>query len=334
MADHEEIVPHPDFRDRKTGLVVFGILEIILGGICALMTLGMIFIMIGSTVLKKSSAAQMSSGMMISGALLYAMLTVWFIWMGIGSIKARRWARALLLVSSWLWLIGGIGGLIIMLMFMPDMYDKMAQSGKISEKMAEIIKYVMLGFMAFIYIVIPGALVLFYGNRNVKATCEFRDPQIRWTDKCPLPVLAVSLMCGLWAVLMLNKGFYGWVMPFFGYIVSGMAGAGVALISMLLLGYIAWGTYKLNIKAWWCAVLVTIVWSISMGITYLRMNLFDFYKKMNFSDQQLEIMKQYITPHYFMMVLLFGVCFVVGFLGYLLYIRRYFAAPSTQEGGS
>ena len=329
MTDHEEIVPRPDFKDRKTGLVVFGILEIILGGFCALFML----FMLASFFLKISSAVTMNSGMRISSALLYAMLAVWFIWMGIGSIKARRWARALLLVSSWIWLIGGICGLIFILIVMPDMYDKMAQSGKITEKMAQIMKYVMLGFMAFVYIVMPGALVLFYGSRNVKATCEFRDPRIRWTDKCPLPVLAVSLIYGSGAALMLKDGFYGWVIPFFGYILSGMAGAGVALISMLLLGYIAWGTYKLNIKAWWCAVLFTIAWSISNGITFLRMNLFDLYKKMNFSDQQLEMLKQFITPHYFMMALFFGVC-AVGFLGYLVYIRRYFAAPSTQEGGS
>jgi hypothetical protein len=333
MVDHEEVVQRPDFRDRKTGLVVFGILEIILGGLCALIMLIMIFFMIGSPILKKSSAAPMSSGMIIPVVLFYAMLAVWFIWMGIGSIKARRWARALLLVSSWIWLIGGIGGLIFMLVFMPDRYSQMAQSEQIHKEITVIIKYVMFGFMAVVYVIIPGGMVLFYRSRNVKATCEFRDPQIRWTDKCPLPVLAVSLMYGLWAGSMLNKGFYGWAIPFFGCILSGMAGAGVAFIGMLLLGYIAWGTYKLNIKAWWCAVLVTIAWSISMGITFLRVNLFDFYKKMNFSDQQLEIMKQYITPHYFTMALFSGVC-VVGFLGYLLYTRRYFVAPSTQEGGS
>ena len=333
MVDHEAVVQRLDFRDRKTGLVVFGILEVILGTFCALIVPLMIFGMIASAALNKSSAAPMSAGMIIPGVLFYVLLAVWFIWMGIGSIKAYRWARALLLVSSWIWLISGIGGLIFMLVLMPDMYNQMAQRGQMPKEMAVIMKYVILGFMAVVYVIIPGTLVLFYGRKNVKATCEFRDPKVRWTDKCPLPVLAVSLIFGFWAGSMLLMGFYGWAIPFFGRILSGPTGAGVVFISILLLGYVVWGTYRLSIKAWWCAVLVTIVWATSIGITFSRVSLWDFYEKMNFPQQQLEIMKQYVMPHYSIMALYFGV-FFVGFLGYLLYTRRYFSSPSTQEGVS
>lgn len=333
MVDHEEVVQRPDFRDRKTGLVVFGILEVILGLLCALIAPLMIFGMIIANTLNKSSAAPMSAGMIIPVVLLYVMLAVWLIWMGIGSIKVRRWARALLLVVSWIWLICGISGLIFMLFFMPDIYNPMAQSGEPHKEITVIMKYAMFGFMAVIYVIIPGALVLFYGSKSVKATCEFRDPHVRWTDKCPLPVLAVSLMYGLGAGSLLSMGFSGWAIPFFGCILNGIAGAGVALVCVLLLGYVAWGTYKLNIKAWWCAVLVTIVWAISTGITFSRVSLWDFYKKMNFSEQQLEIMKQYVLPQHSMYALFFGV-WVVGFLGYLLYTRRYFLSSSTQKGGS
>lgn len=293
----------------------------------------MIFGIIVSTALNKSSAVPMSAGMIIPAVLFYILVAVWFIWMGIGSIKARRWARALLLVSSWIWLISGICGLIIMLVFMPNMYDQMAQKGQIPKEITMIMQYAVFGFMAVVYVIIPGALVLFYGSKNVKATCEFRDPRVRWTDKCPLPVLAVSLICGFGAGSMLLIGFYGWAIPFFGYILTGIAGAGIALVDMLLLGYVAWGTYKLNIKAWWCAVLMTIAWAISTGITFSRVSLWDFYAKMNFPEQQLEIMKQYSLPQYSTMALLFGV-WVVGLLGYLLYTRRYFTSPSTQKDGS
>jgi len=333
MVDNEQTVQSSDFKDRKTGLVVFGILQIIFGGICALMVPLMILGMIASTALKDSSTMSMNASTMIPGVLFYILLAVWFIWMGIGSIRARRWASALLLVSSWLWLIGGISGLIFMLLLMPDMYDQVAKSGQMPQEMAAIMKYVMLGFTAVVYVIIPGTLVLFYGRKNVKATCAFRDPKVRWTDKCPLPVLAVSLMYGFWAGSMLLMGFYGWAIPFFGRILSGVTGAGVVLVGILLLGYVAWGTYRLRIKAWWCAVLVTIGWAISTGITFSRVSMWDFYEKMNFPEQQLEIMKQCGMPPTSAMTLFFGV-WVVGFLGYLLYTRRYFLAPSTQEGVS
>jgi len=332
MTDYEETPQSPDFKDRKTGLVVFGILQIIFGGFCALMVPLMIFGMIASAVLDNRSAAPMRPTMMIPGLLLYVLLAAWFIWMGFGSIKARRWARALVLVSSWLWLISGMGGLIFMLLLMPDMYDQMAESGQMPPGAARIMKYVMTGFMTVFYVIIPGVLVLFYGSKNVKATCEFRDSRVRWTDKCPLPVLALSLMFGFWAVSMLFMGFYGCVIPFFGFILTGLSGAGVVLLAILLFGYIAWGTYRLSINAWWCAVLVIIGWALSTGITFSRVSILDFYEKMNFSEQQLDIIRQYsILEDY--MVLFLGL-WVVGLLGYLLYTRRYFVLPAERESAS
>jgi len=329
MTDYEETLQSSDFKDRKTGLVVFGILHIIFGGFCALMVPFMIFGMIASTVLDNSAAAPMRPTMMIPALLLYVLLAVWFICMGIGSIKARRWARALILVSSCLWLISGIGGLIFMLLLMPDIYGQMGESGQMPPVVARIMKYVMAGFMTVFYGIIPAVLVLFYGSKNVKATCEFRDSRVRWTDKCPLPVLALSLIFGFWAVSMLFTLFYGWAIPFFGFILTGLSGAGVVLLAILLFGYVAWGTYRLSIKAWWCAVLVIIAWALSTAITFSRVSILDFYEKMNFPEQQLDIMKRFsISQDY--MVLFLGL-WAVAFLGYLLYTRRYFVPPPEQE---
>lgn len=326
MAEHEEMMQSSDFKDRRTGLVVFGILQIILGGLCALMVPFMVIGMIASAALRNSSAPPINTSMMIPGILFYVLAGVWFIWMGIGSVKARRWARALILVSSWLWLICGTGGLVFVLLLMPQMYDRMGQSGQMPPEAAAVMKYVMMGFMTVFYVIIPAVLVLFYGSKNVKATCEFRDSQVRWTDKCPLPVLAASLLFGVWAVSMLSLGAYGWTVPFFGFIATGIKGAAIALVGMLLYGYVARGLYKLSIKAWWCAVLLTIIWALSTAITFSRVPLLDFYQKMNFPQQQLDIIKQCI-PGTSTMALFFGL-WVVGFLVYLLYTKKYFALPS------
>jgi hypothetical protein len=329
MTDYEETLQSADFKDSKTGLIVFGILHIIFGGFCALMVPFMIFGMIASAFLGMSDPPSMRTTMVIPGLLLYLLLAVWFICMGIGSIKARRWARALILVSSCLWLICGFSGLIFILLLMPDIYDRMGENEQIPPELARIMKYVMAAFMTVLYVLIPAVLVLFYGSKNVKATCRFRDPQIRWTDKCPLPVLALSLMFGFWAVSMPFTGLYGWAVPFFGFILTGIRGAAVVLVVMLLSGYIAWGTYKLSIKAWWAAVLLIIAWALSTGITFSRVSILDCYEKMNFPEQQFDIMKQLsISQDY---LLLFSGLWFVGFLGYLLYTRRYFVRPAEQE---
>lgn len=330
MAEHEEIMQSSDFKDRKAGLVVFGILQIILGGLCALMVPFMVIGMIASVALRNTStpAPPINIGMMIPCLLFYVLAAVWFIWMGIGSVKARRWARALILVSSWLWLICGTCGLVFILLLMPHMYDKMGQNGQMPPEAAAVMKYVMIGFMTVIDVIIPAVLVLFYGGKNVKATCEFRDSKVRWTDKCPLPVLAVSLLFGVWAVSMLSLGACGWTIPFFGFIATGTKGAAIALVVMLLYGYVARGLYKLNIKAWWCAVLVTILWALSTVITFSRVSLLDFYQKMNFSQQLLDFYRQSGLPGT-STVALFTSLWLAGFLAYLLYTKKYFASKHT-----
>jgi len=319
-----------DIRDRKTGLVVFGIFEILLGVFIALMVPVMIFGLAVSSALAKGSASSVSAGTMIPALLFYVLLATWFIWMGIGSIQARRWARALLLVTSWYWLISGVMALVFMLGFLSDMYDQMGKSGQMPRQIAAVMKYVMIGFVAVFHIIIPGVFVLFYGSRHTKATCEHRDTRIRWTDKCPLQVLAVSLMSGCGAVCMPLMGFYGWVIPFFGFILTGFVGAVVALVTSVLLGYVAWGMYRSSVKAWWCAVVMMTAWGVSCCVTVSQVNLMDVYKKMNLPDQQLEVMKQFPFFSGHSMVLFCGV-WVVAVLAYLVYARKYL---SWQENGN
>jgi len=330
MTNSQETMQTSQFKDMRTGLIAFGVIQIIFGGFCALSIPLMIFGMLASTALGKSSAAPISVRMMVPSVLFYVVLAVWFIWMGIGSIKAKRWARALILVSSSLWLICGIGGLIFMLLFLPGMYDQMAKNPQMPPAAVSIMKFTMIGFMTVFYVVIPAVFVLFYKSKNVKATCEFRDPQVRWTDKCPLPVLAVSFIFGLWAASMLFTGCYKWTIPFFGFILSGLTGAAVVLIVMFISAYLAWGTYRLDIKAWWCSLFWIIAWALSTGITFSRVSIWDLYEKMNFPKEQMDMMRQYGMPQTSTMAVLVGL-WSLGLLAYLLYIRRYFVSPPGQE---
>jgi len=71
-----------------------------------------------------------------------------------------------------------------------------------------------------------GIWTFFYSSRHVKATCEARDPVPRWTDACPLPVLALCLWAWLCLPMMLFMPFSGhMVMPFFGMFLTGAPAA-------------------------------------------------------------------------------------------------------------
>jgi hypothetical protein len=161
MVDNQKAKEHLDFKDRRTGLVLFGIAHIIIGALCAL---GMLFTIVGAiavTALDRGAVSSMSIGQMALAALLYFLLALWFVWMGIGSMLARRWARALIVITSWLWLICGIGGFIVTLLFMPDVFGQMAMSGEIPPELAVIVQSIVTGFMAVILIIIPGAFYSF-----------------------------------------------------------------------------------------------------------------------------------------------------------------------------
>lgn len=329
MADQEQQVQLGEFKDRSTGLVLFGVFEILIGGICALLVPLMLVGVAVSARVDPAAGAAMNVRMMIPAAAIYVLAAVWFVWMGIGSIRARRWARALMLVSSWMWLIFGIVGLAFFIFFMGDMYDRMAQGGQMPPEALVVAKLVMTGVVGCIYVILPGIFVLFYQSKHVKATCERKDPQVRWTDKCPLPVLALSLMFGFGAFSMIWSASYGFIVPFFGVILDGIQGALATVVFTLVLGYVAWGTYKLKSGAWWTAVALNVLGTASAVITFSRVNMLEVWKRMDMPEQQLQVLRDSgiaeIMPWWM-------VIWAVPFLAYLLYTKRYFI-PSGQERG-
>jgi hypothetical protein len=248
--------------------------------------------------------------------------------MGIGSILARKWARALILITSWLWLISGVLSILFILLFMPDIFAPMAMGEETTKEIAVVVQSIVMGVMAVILIVIPGVFVLFYSSRHLKTTCEQRDPQVRWTDKAPLSVITVSSLFGVAAISMPFVGFYQWTIPFFGLVLSGLPGAAVVLIYSLLFAYAAWGTYKLQIMAWWCGLFLTIASGISMGITFSRVSLLEFYEQMNMPNESLDIMKEFGVFHDTTTYLIFWGIMAIGFLWFLIYTKKYFSGSS------
>jgi len=287
--------------------------------------------MLAATSIGGNAAASMNLSAIIPGVMVYVVLGGWFLAMGIGSVKARRWARALVLVSSWVCLVFGLTGLVAFLLFMPDMFDKIAESGAFPKGMAVVMKYATMGFIAVFLVLIPGVHVLFYGSKHVWATCQTRDPRLRWTDRCPLPVLALSLMAAFMAVSSLSIGFYGWATPFFGVILSGPAGAAVVLAWSILYGYVAWGTYRLSPRAWWCAVLLVIGSVLSVGLTFSRVSLLDLYEKMSLPPEQMKIMPAISTMLSRSYVMAWIGPWGIGSLAYLIYTRKYFVHPTQSE---
>ncbi|MBN2578201.1 MAG: hypothetical protein JXB10_04350 [Pirellulales bacterium] len=326
MSSVQTIESAPGFRDQRVGLIIFGILQILIGCIFGLMAP----LIVLSAMIPQMGAAQgeaMGLRMMIPSLFIYLVLAGAFIWLGIGSIRARRWAWTLTVVLSWMWLVIGVFSLLILICFMPMMWASIEQ-----QEQARMPPEMILGMQIFtgaifgcIYLLLPAVFLLFYQRSSVYATCQRRDLQIRWTDRCPMPVLALSLILGYSAISLFSLAAYGFVIPFFGVLISGLPGAIVVLMLIFANAYLAWENYRLKIAAWWGTLLLWIVMSLSSFLTFSRVNLMDMYEKMGIPKSQLEMIHKFGVAEWtsgpmFWLISIFGVMTIC----YLLYVRRYF----------
>ncbi len=116
--DNESPAPPvmPDFKDRRTGLITFGILEILLGVLCVLLSGLMV---LSQVMLSRTTATPLNWQMILPAIFMYLGIAVVFVWLGIGSIQCRGWARALMLIIAWIWLCVGIVMVPVMAVMMP-----------------------------------------------------------------------------------------------------------------------------------------------------------------------------------------------------------------------
>jgi hypothetical protein len=314
----------PAYKDRRTGLIVFGIFAVIIGAICALFVPLMIF---GQLINARKLGTDFDPSAALISSFVYGVMAVAMIWLGVGSILARRWARALLLCLGWIGLITGVLAMPAVFLAMDSIGDTLrAQGQTVPPATLAVIKFFAIATTFVIYIAIPGIAVLFYRSPHVKHTCEMRDPIVRWTDRCPLPVLALVLVKSFGAVmLLLILPIYGGAFPLAGYVVTGGAARLCWLIVVVFMAYAARGFYRLDRQAWLVyTVGATVLW-VSSLVTFQRIGLVDFYRQMGLPEGQLEVMAK--SPLFLNGSLLWlSLLSMVVFLGYLFYVRRYFPA--------
>ena len=181
-------------------------------------------------------------------------------------------------------------------------------------------------FMGVIFLVLPAVWVFFYRSPHVKATCEARDPVPRWTDGCPLPVLAVSLWLAMGVPMMLMMPLaYNSVLPFFGEFLTGMPGA---LGFLVLAGVWAWcarALYRLDVRGWWVMAVSFCAFTVSHVLTYSRHDVMELYALMGYPEQQMEQIKKFnfITSGWMVWGSLLT---MLPIFGYLIYVKKFFRA--------
>ena len=145
----------PEFKDRRTGLIIAGILQILMGALCALVIPLMIF---GQVMSARMNGGEAQYRMIAPVVAVYAIMAAVFIVLGIGSIRCRRWARAFSLILGWSWLVMGILGVLMYSVMLPRLFRSGAPGFQgLPESAKAVMVVVALTFMGLFFVLVPGA---------------------------------------------------------------------------------------------------------------------------------------------------------------------------------
>jgi hypothetical protein len=318
--------PLPAYKDRSTGLTIFGIMTILLGGLAGLLVPLMLF---GQMMAAKApNAPPVNHAAMVPGMAVYALLAVALIWLGIGSIQARRWARALLLIFSWSWLIMGIVMTAVIPFVMSQAMAHLPPNAKTGQPdlLPAAITGMVIGMTLFFFgffVLVPAVWTFFYNSRHVQNTCAARDPVPRWTDACPLPVLAFCLWTWLAVPMMLVMPLTGHpVMPCFGMFVSGLPGALFCVVIAAVWSVAGWWLYRLDARGWWLILVAMVLFAVSGLLTYAHHDISEMYQLQGLPQAQIDQIQKMglFTGN---RLSWFTALITLPFVGYLMFIKKY-----------
>jgi hypothetical protein len=321
-----EATPLPDYKDRSTGLMVFGIMTLLLGCLAGMFVPLMLF---GQMMAAKApNAPPANTTAILPAVAIYGGLAVTLIWLGIGSIQKRRWARALLLIFSWSWLVIGVFMTAIMPFFMVKVFANLPPNARTGQPVMPpaAITVMVIGMTIFFFlffVLVPAVWTFFYASRHVKATCEARDPVTRWTDACPLPVLGFSLWIWMAVPMMLVMPLTGRaVLPFFGMFISGLTGGLFCLLIAAVWGWAGWWLYRLDVRGWWLILIAMVVFTVSALLTYSQHDIIEMYQLQGLPQVQIDQVQKMGLLTGDRMIWFTALC-SLPFLGYLLFIKKY-----------
>ncbi len=310
--------PHaepPTHRDRRTRLLVLGALLVLLG--CGAVLVGGFTLLSVLAISRLGTASHLRPAQMIPSLLVYPAAGAVLITLGIGSIRCRRWARPLVLVLAWTWLVVGVSTCLLLFVMLPRILESMpsAQPG---------VTHAALGCMGAVFavlgILVPLLLVLLYRGPDVRATFAARDPTPRWTDRVPTPLLGLSLWMASGAVGTLVSVGHA-VFPAGPVLLTGWPAVALVLALAVLWGYLAVGLARRSRAAWWTALATTLATAAWGLFAFPRTDFQALGRAMGLTRQpgMPDVLAMFRSPWF----LAFMAVAWATMFAYLLFVRRY-----------
>jgi hypothetical protein len=266
---------------------------------------------------------------MIVALLIYGGGAAFFLYLGVSSIRCRRWVRPIVLSIMWPTLVAGITVIIATLAVLPSIFDNIdthGSTGLISPTFIVAVVVAVVGVVVLVgYIGLPLAHILAYRSESVKLTLEAVDTRTRWTDRHPIPLLGVAVWIVLSAVMMLGTVGSNFTM-IAGFLVTGPAALGIALVQLavsLLLAKLVLQRRKVGLYG--TVLYLFAIW-FANGVGMHTLGMENIYRLTGtIPDQQIAMMAPYLEP-LGLFTLIISVLSVVAASVYLIFIRKLFNA--------
>ena len=271
------------YKDRRVWLTVFGAFEAVIG-LFFLAMAAFTAVLLRAGGRPDQPTLPLASVFFVCG--MYVVIAAVFVTLGIGSIRARNWARIGMIVVSSFWLISGMFGLVVTTMLMPAILKQQstASQGRISPEVEHSVLLVTGVFMTFTMVVLPLVFLLFNCGKNVRATClatsSGRGGQVTLapppaTSRASRPLLPIllALWFGVTAISMIPSMFLipgGPVLLICGFALTGKIAWIVTVLVVMTYAYCSYAFFKLIREGWVVAIAVSAFWLLSGAVTALR----------------------------------------------------------------
>jgi hypothetical protein len=294
----------PMIADNQRGwLIAFGICGVLIGTAPALLVLAVGWLSVTFGGLRFMGAREVLAATFFLAVNLFA--TTLLIWMGVASIRCRRWMRPMAIAVGW---IGAIGSAFFLCVISPGLMREMNSSRPDW--------YIALLFYAMVVVagvMFPIIVIWFYSTDAVKRTFGAYNPGLSWTERCPLPVMVgcFGLLCAGTATIGTS---FEAVTPFFGRFIEGDGAASLAVAAGVIMLVAALFLYQMLKVGWWLAMAVIVLGFASALITFFTVGADDLHHQLGTGPADGVGVGMAMT----LSIMAAAIC-----VGYLLWVRKY-----------
>lgn len=250
--------------------------------------------------------------------LIYAGLAAACITLGIGSFRARRWARDLTLIGSAYTVAFALTGGPFVIWMIFRMFSTHTRLSGTGGTMGWVVAAPLV-FMLIAFLLLPLAFLIFYGRRDVRQTVERLDPTPGWTDRQPLPLLAAALLYASVAISSLPSLIRP-VVPIPGMVLTGNPARLFMAVIVVICALIGWGLYRGSRPAWIAALALTAGWLAIVAWTFRDLDLVEVLRAYGSTEEELSFVRSFDMKPW-----LLAMTSVSAFMwmAYLLWVRKY-----------